>query len=145
MPTVQECAIPFGICLVSFLAYPSQVLFHYIEPYPLTVGQSVRFNVLVAVIFVSFLRAAWTDPGRVPAHWAPSGEYNDDTDVVEDDAWRQRQRWCRKCEAFKPPRAHHCKTCQRYEAHVMVVVSYFDGELISVVDVYRKWTTIAYG
>ncbi|CAN0403425.1 unnamed protein product, partial [Hapterophycus canaliculatus] len=22
-------------------------------------------------------------------------------------------KWCYKCDAFKPPRAHHCSLCQR--------------------------------
>ncbi len=26
------------------------------------------------------------------------------------------QRWCSKCEMFKPPRAHHCKQCRRFIA-----------------------------
>ena len=26
---------------------------------------------------------------------------------------RKEERWCRKCDAAKPPRAHHCKSCMR--------------------------------
>lgn len=64
------------------------------------------------------------NPGYVPEGWRPMGADNDgEEDVKAGDnnaegvgdqlSGGRRQRWCRRCEALKPPRAHHCKTCQR--------------------------------
>lgn len=105
---IQRFAFPFGMALVSFLAYPSQVLFYYIEPGPLRKGDAYIFNALVACCLISFHRTCFTDPGRIPSDWQEKL-----TTQVDDAQASQRQRWCRKCEAFKPPRAHHCKTCKR--------------------------------
>ncbi|KAE8552267.1 hypothetical protein EYB25_006161 [Talaromyces marneffei] len=107
-------AIPAATALISFLSYSSQFLFLFLEPGPLSKAQTWKFNLLVACIWICYYRACTVDPGRVPKDWAPKnqltatqGAYKIDGDVST------RQRWCRKCGAFKPPRAHHCKTCQR--------------------------------
>ncbi|KIX01631.1 uncharacterized protein Z518_09357 [Rhinocladiella mackenziei CBS 650.93] len=87
------------VVLIAFLSYSSQYLFYRIEPGPLTQKEKIVFNALVACIWICYARACITDPGRVPLDWA--------------DATETRQRYCRKCEAIKPPRSHHCKVCQR--------------------------------
>ena len=86
--------------IIIFLAYGSQVLFVYIEPYGLTTEQSLHFNLIVLFTFVGYTKSWLTDPGRVSTSWQPKNK-------------AYRSRWCRKCEAFKPMRAHHCKTCGR--------------------------------
>ncbi|KIW03977.1 uncharacterized protein PV09_04810 [Verruconis gallopava] len=98
-------AIPGVLALIFFLAFSSQWLFSNTEPGPLTAHQSVQFNGLVAALLVCYARAVMTDPGHVPADWKP--------DRTPPDSTASRQRWCRKCNAHKPPRAHHCKICQR--------------------------------
>ncbi|OKL58377.1 Palmitoyltransferase pfa4 [Talaromyces atroroseus] len=109
-------AIPAVTALISFLAYSSQFLFLFLEPGPLSKAETWKFNTLVACIWISYYRACTVDPGRLPKDWSPKsssvakdkdGKSKGDADVSV------RQRWCRKCAAFKPPRAHHCKTCQR--------------------------------
>ncbi|KAJ6186573.1 hypothetical protein N7519_007874 [Penicillium mononematosum] len=47
-------------------------------------------------------------PGRLP-----KAEERPKPKEQEGDAHGGRQRWCLRCEAYKPPRAHHCKTCKR--------------------------------
>lgn len=103
----QSLAVP-GVCvLIAFLSYGPQLLFLKIEPGPLTSQQRLVFNALVAGIWICYARAVFTKPGQVSASWRPENN-NEETDGTF-----VRQRNCRKCEALKPPRAHHCKVCKR--------------------------------
>lgn len=105
--TLQRLAVP-GVCaLVAFLAYGSQLLFPGIDPGSLTSQQKLIFNALVACIWVCYGRAVLTDPGHVPAGWKPEATADNG------EAFLIRQRHCRRCDALKPPRAHHCKVCKR--------------------------------
>ncbi len=106
--TLQRLAVPGVSLLIAFLSYGSQLLFPGIDPGPLTSQQKLIFNALVACLWISYARAVLTDPGHVPAGWKP--------EVIADDEEGPlllRQRLCRRCDAPKPPRAHHCKVCKR--------------------------------
>jgi len=109
--SIERLAVPFGTGLIGFLAFPSQLLFHYIEPGPLRKGDAYFFNAIVACVYICFYRTCFTDPGKIPQNWQERLPL--DNEAADDAQASQRQRWCRKCEAFKPPRAHHCKTCRR--------------------------------
>src|SRR5436190_2247969 len=115
--SITQLAIPAVSALIIFLAYTSQHLFLNIEPSPLSIEQLVKFNALVACVWICYVRACATDPGRIPSNWQPppvGGEREKrQTGGDASGDLSGRQRWCRRCEAFKPPRAHHCKTCQR--------------------------------
>lgn len=100
--------VPAVIALIVFLAYGSQVLFYYIEPSPLNGQESFIFNILVGCIWVTYARTCFTNVGWVPAGWNTDA---DDSSANYDPS--RRERWCRKCEAVKPPRAHHCKICSK--------------------------------
>lgn len=110
-PLLQRLALPGVSTLVAFLAYSSQWLFHYIEPGPLPKGDAYVFNAMVACIFICYWRTCLTDAGRIAADWRSMT--NEAASQATSKAITQSTRWCRRCEAFKPPRAHHCKTCQR--------------------------------
>lgn len=109
MPALQRLAPPAVTSLVAFLAFSSQWLFCYVEPGPLRKGDAYIFNGLVASLLIAYWRTCYTDPGRIPHNW------HETIYEKEDALAAQRLRWCRKCEAYKPPRAHHCKVCKRYE------------------------------
>ncbi|KAL4803045.1 DHHC palmitoyltransferase-domain-containing protein [Aspergillus unguis] len=106
--TISRLAIPAVCTLIAFLAYTSQIFFLYFEDAPLTTEEVWRINILAACIWICYYKSCTVDPGSVPKGWTPS-----DRKQIEADQASGRQRWCRRCEAFKPPRAHHCKTCQR--------------------------------
>ena len=107
--SLGDLALPAVVALISFLAYGSQFLFRYIEPYALGMRQTISFNVLVACIWITYAQASFTNPGWV------SPVLSQDHSTPENQSSSQRvSRWCRKCEALKPPRAHHCKVCQRW-------------------------------
>ncbi|GIZ43744.1 hypothetical protein CKM354_000696000 [Cercospora kikuchii] len=114
LPLMQRLALPAVSSLIAFLAYTSQWLFHRIEPGPLSSGEAYIFNALVACIFICYWRTCLTDPGTIPKDWheSISGQESDAKQTATKAA-AQSNRWCRRCEAFKPPRAHHCKTCKR--------------------------------
>ena len=114
---VQRLARPAVFCLISFLAYGSQLLFSSTDLLQTNLRQICLFNTTVLCIWISYWRACYTDPGRIPPDWTP--DIVDATlGMNEAETIQQRQRWCKKCEQFKPPRAHHCKTCKRYTTHI---------------------------
>ena len=138
---LQRLTLPFGVSLISFLAYSSQWLFHHIEPAPLKKGDTYVFNILVACQIICFYRTCRTDPGIIPQDWHE--RFNTAPATADDAQASQRQRWCRKCEAFKPPRAHHCKTCKRSVATLFACkVSCSDGpdRCIMKMDHHCVWT-----
>ncbi|KAI4716203.1 zf-DHHC-domain-containing protein [Aureobasidium sp. EXF-10727] len=102
--TIQQCAIPAVVSLICIIAYPSQWLLRRLGPQPLTKHQSILLHLYALVILFCYYKACFTDPGRIPKDWVPK-----QSETVEKKE-TQRQRWCRKCQAYKPPRAHHCKT-----------------------------------
>lgn len=105
---ISRLAIPAVSILVSFLAYTSQYFFLHFEPVPLRKDEVWKINIFALCIWVCYLRSCYVDPGRLPA-----SQKNANTSPEEKAQATRRQRWCRRCEAYKPPRAHHCKACQR--------------------------------
>ncbi|KAL4883811.1 DHHC palmitoyltransferase-domain-containing protein [Aspergillus karnatakaensis] len=106
--SVSRLAISSVCTLIAFLAYTSQYFFLHFEEAPLTKDEVWKINVFATCIWICYYRACSVDPGHIPKGWMPS-----DRKQLEADQASGRQRWCRRCEAFKPPRAHHCKTCRR--------------------------------
>jgi len=114
VPAIEELAIAAVSILILFLAYTSQYLFYYIEPGPLPRNQALWFNGFVLAIWWCYDRACTIDPG--PKGWIKKLVINgDESENVSDKLkLKKRMRWCKKCDALKPPRAHHCKQCGRY-------------------------------
>lgn len=107
-------AAPSVLALIAFLA-TSQYLFLYIDPAPFTRDQYIKLNVLIFGVSISHIRAWMTDPGRVPPGWTPEPVrvYGEKPKTDKQEVPQGGNRWCSKCDAPKPPRAHHCKTCGR--------------------------------
>ena len=59
-----------------------------------------------------FLTCVLVNPGYVPPSWTPDPEQTSTAAVVQVKRSGD-QRWCKKCSAAKPPRAHHCRRCGR--------------------------------
>lgn len=116
--SIEDLAIPAVSLLIIFLAYTSQCLFYYIEPAPLQGADFWWFNTFVLAIWWCYERACSVDPG--PKGWVDKAT-SDGREDEDDDIEREREvklgkgiRWCKKCKAVKPPRAHHCRQCGRY-------------------------------
>ncbi|XP_072049201.1 palmitoyltransferase ZDHHC3-like [Amphiura filiformis] len=74
------------------------------------------FNTIVLLLITAHVRAVTSDPGIVPL---PSNAI-DFSDVRSGQAPKKVMdkeggSWtvCQKCEAYRPPRAHHCRICRR--------------------------------
>jgi palmitoyltransferase len=114
---LSHLAVPFVYGLIVFLGYPSQWLLMRLEPGPLSKNELIASNVLLVLIFITYTKTVFVDPGRIPRDWveaaAQGKEVGVDKGTGEEGVVKSRK-WCRKCEAAKPPRAHHCKQCKRY-------------------------------
>ena len=113
--SIEDLAIPAVSFLIFFLAYTSQYLFWYLEPGPLNKTEAIWFNVLVLCIWYCYDRACTVDPG--PKGWVEKANKTVEDSEDEESAVlkiEKGMRWCKKCEAIKPPRAHHCRKCGRY-------------------------------
>ncbi|KKK16030.1 hypothetical protein ARAM_004615 [Aspergillus rambellii] len=106
--SISRLAIPAVCTLIAFLAYTSQYFFLHFAEAPLRESEVWRINLFALCIWICYYRSCTVDPGHIPKDWAPS-----DREQLDADQASSRQRWCRRCDAFKPPRAHHCKTCRR--------------------------------
>ncbi|XP_008178297.1 palmitoyltransferase ZDHHC3 isoform X1 [Acyrthosiphon pisum] len=72
----------------------------------------VLFNTFLLLLTVSHLRAMFSDPGTVPlSHTNVS--LSDLRQVNEPLVKREDWTMCTRCEAYRPPRAHHCRICKR--------------------------------
>lgn len=103
---ILQLAVPAVWVLINYLAFTSQYFFLRFEAAPLRKDELWKINIFAALIGICYYRSCTVDPGRIPKEWKL-------LDRRELEGVGGRQRWCRKCEAFKPPRAHHCRTCGR--------------------------------
>jgi palmitoyltransferase len=110
-PSLEKLAIPAVSFLIIFLAYSSQYLFHHIDPGPLSIKEATWFNALVGAIWWTYYRACTVDPGR--KGWVEKASIPKDKEDEPSTQIASNKRWCKKCNAVKPPRAHHCKQCKR--------------------------------
>lgn len=68
----------------------------------------------------------------IPIALRPSNVLNkllQQPDVQDGDGYEVKKltrgpRYCRTCEEYKPPRAHHCKQCKRYVTVYRTIVAY---------------------
>ncbi|KAI7900666.1 DHHC palmitoyltransferase-domain-containing protein [Cokeromyces recurvatus] len=66
-------------------------------------------NILLISIYINYYLACTTNPGNIPEGWEPPSSVLEDDRVLP--VGFQGPRFCKKCEKYKPPRAHHCKQC----------------------------------
>ncbi|KAL2023619.1 hypothetical protein VTK56DRAFT_1776 [Thermocarpiscus australiensis] len=131
-PGLHLLYIPAVCALIAFQGYYSQYLFNTnpdLAPGPLTRRQSLTFNALLLCVWWTYYRACTVDPGRYVFPAASSSSSSSSADPAPDPdpgptststshlhntnkpprPWR----WCKKCAAPKPLRAHHCRHCGR--------------------------------
>ncbi|RFU77810.1 palmitoyltransferase pfa4 [Trichoderma arundinaceum] len=99
-PFIASLAVPAVCLLTAFLSYFSQLVFNQatLDPGPLSYNETVVFNTLLLCLWYTYFKAVTVDPGRY---------------IFEDLVIEADKRWCKKCQAPKPPRAHHCRHCNR--------------------------------
>lgn len=77
----------------------------------------LMFCSVAALAVISHFNAMTTDPGAVPPDAIPP-ESNEEDENSETNSLLERRpnhhkRLCRRCNSYKPPRAHHCSICKR--------------------------------
>ncbi|XP_050209548.2 probable protein S-acyltransferase 15 [Mercurialis annua] len=95
--------------LMGFVYYAT--LFIFIEDW---VGLQSSAGILNALIFTfmaflclfSLFVCVLPDPGHVPSSYVPDVEVNNQNNGL-------KKQQCEKCCTYKPPRAHHCRSCRR--------------------------------
>ncbi|XP_020905949.1 palmitoyltransferase ZDHHC3 isoform X2 [Exaiptasia diaphana] len=112
---------PCGVCCLiltySAVIYADYcIVNHVIIP---TISESIWgtihviiFNTIALLLLISHFRASFSDPGIVPlpTESLDFSEINrNHTTQNGDSEWTA----CTKCEAYRPPRAHHCRICRR--------------------------------
>jgi palmitoyltransferase len=102
---LSRLAVPSVCALIALLSYGPQLLFRQLEPGPPSTRQALLFHLLTTATWWSYARTCCTDPGRLPTALA--------TGADEGAVRAAGQRWCGKCRAVKPSRAHHCRVCAR--------------------------------
>lgn len=74
----------------------------------------VIFNTLCILTMYTHWKAMTTDPGAVPkdARPLPTDDQEFDPEAAASRSTPYKK-FCRRCKAFKPKRAHHCSICER--------------------------------
>ncbi|KAJ8927152.1 hypothetical protein NQ314_020425 [Rhamnusium bicolor] len=71
----------------------------------------VMFNTVIFFLMIAHIKAVLTDPGTIPL---PQNRV-DFSDIHSSNSGCDFVNWtvCARCETYRPPRAHHCRICQR--------------------------------
>ncbi|KAI8990247.1 DHHC palmitoyltransferase-domain-containing protein [Pilobolus umbonatus] len=68
-------------------------------------------NITLISLYINYYLACITSPGHTPLNWQPpSTVLRPDTSLSTRIGF-DKPRYCNICQAYKPPRAHHCKQC----------------------------------
>ncbi|GAA5946917.1 hypothetical protein JCM3765_002074 [Sporobolomyces pararoseus] len=106
------------LALISFIGFSSQ-LFVILPSFP--EHQAFRdrqlwkllgpFNLLLLLLYWNYWFTVSTNPGNVPKDWEPNWKEMElgQTEVKK---LTGTARFCRTCQAYKPPRTHHCRQCK---------------------------------
>ncbi|KAG0084381.1 Palmitoyltransferase [Podila epicladia] len=69
----------------------------------------VPFNFSLIMLCWNYYLTMTTNPGSPPLDWNPPA----DGSSIEYKKTTHTPRYCRTCDAYKPPRTHHCRTCKK--------------------------------
>ncbi|KAI8336249.1 DHHC palmitoyltransferase-domain-containing protein [Chlamydoabsidia padenii] len=70
-------------------------------------------NLGILILGYYYYMAIVTEPGKVPDGWEPPYSLIPAPEEVHANKGETGPRYCRSCDAYKPPRAHHCRVCRR--------------------------------
>ncbi|WVO14077.1 palmitoyltransferase PFA4 [Cryptococcus depauperatus] len=100
------------ILLISFIAFTSQIFIvwpWYGKDISLDLLKLlVPFNCAVFMVFWNYRLCVVTSPGLVPKGWRPNMSSMEGMEIKRG---THAPRYCKTCQHYKPPRAHHCRQC----------------------------------
>lgn len=70
-------------------------------------------STFMCLILTSYFKSIFTSPGSVPAGWKPDLESGLEEISEDGSSAPPPVRYCQKCAAPKPERAHHCRVCDK--------------------------------
>lgn len=105
------------LVLLSLIGFNTHVYFTVLMPDVVlpsvgTFGAMVNLVIglwILGNLVFNYLRCVFMSPGHPSADTPMPAEDPDDRYSRSDHIWR----WCSRCNAPKPPRAHHCSVCRR--------------------------------
>ena len=128
MSLLKRCMVNCPITITLFLFISGYYIYLETHPYATTLklALSVIFHVLLVLSLSSLFITLILSPGIALSSFDPSTLpdelkvfYNEDYSEI--DFSLSRVTFCKKCEIYRPPRCHHCSTCEkcvlRYEHH----------------------------
>ncbi|VDP79358.1 unnamed protein product [Echinostoma caproni] len=92
-----------ALTTIFYIAYISLKSSMWISPMSLSILGFIQFvfiSILLYMILNSYFCALFIGPGFVPLGWRPVSA-------------ESKLQFCNFCNGYKPPRSHHCRTCQR--------------------------------
>ena len=112
----QKASLPVAVVLFlfGFLYYTTTrvVLWRRLET---SVNGTIYRWVLFATTSLAlglYVASVLCEAGKVPDGWQPDMEDGNNFWEVKRKG-KGLKRFCQKCNAYKPPRAHHCRVCQK--------------------------------
>lgn len=117
------------------------------------IGFYILFHLILALNIWSYIKTLSTNPGNVPAHYSHD-EYEKVSSIgfMEEDLKVAMATFCKKCNFVRPPRAHHCRLCERcilkMDHHCPWVgncVGFYNHRYFTQFLVYSSWGCIVVG
>ncbi|KAI8375817.1 DHHC palmitoyltransferase-domain-containing protein [Blakeslea trispora] len=111
----ERIVVGFVVCLISYLQLTTN--FYILGP---ALGGWLSFeaqkilvpmNIFLVSLYVNYYYACTTAPGYTPEGWEPPYAVLHPPEDVTLPTGITGPRFCKKCNAYKPPRAHHCRQC----------------------------------
>ncbi|OBZ88684.1 Palmitoyltransferase PFA4 [Choanephora cucurbitarum] len=113
----EQIVVAFVVCLISYLQLTTN--FYVLGPalggwFSLEAQKTlVPMNILLVSLYVNYYFACTTSPGYTPEGWEPPYAILNPSEDSVIQTGLTGPRFCKKCDAYKPPRAHHCRQCGR--------------------------------
>ncbi|XP_065617212.1 probable protein S-acyltransferase 16 isoform X2 [Quercus suber] len=119
-------SVPVTVVVLAILYVYLSTVFIFIERWfglmsSPGVFNAVVFTFIALMCVFTYSVSVFTDPGRVPAAYAPDIE-DSENPIHEIKRKGGDLRYCQKCSHYKPPRAHHCRVCKRCVLRMVLLV-----------------------
>ncbi|XP_060957837.1 probable protein S-acyltransferase 16 isoform X2 [Cannabis sativa] len=126
MKKTPRFSVPVSVVVLVIAFIYFSTLFLFIEQWfglftSPGIMNAVVFTAVAIMCVFNYSVCLYTDPGQVPSTFMPDVE--DSENLVHEIKRKGGDlRYCQKCCHYKPPRAHHCRVCQRCVLRMILLV-----------------------